>query len=692
MFSELAEKIKSNILELEKKLQDLESRSKLLDQRIYELKSNQAGSHILLSEKIKYFPFSSRVDAEFWKQLADRKLNMYRLSDEPVEIFGTFSVSSQAGKDRAWLELRAGSFDYASAKAHMFPHEFLSSGALINFNTLEKFKECDKNSLLASLGRKLLDEVESGAIFDHPVKSLTRFALITFADLKNHKNLYWFGFPAFSYFQGDEPRGEVKLLKDAIPGFFEILSRYDFGPDNENSFFFVSAEREIKSFKLLKDITGIKPNIFGFFDPSPNKEHPSWFLRNFIFFASHPNGLNLGGEIIRVICIRDVVTSTPREPNQSTVWEIKLPLQHNINVVTGWEPNVDNKMGPKLVNLSEMLDSSKLSEAACNLNLRLMKWRAFPDLNETLLASCRVLLFGAGTLGCAVSRGLMGWGFKHFTFCDNGKVSYSNPVRQSLYFAEDCHAPSRWKAEVAAERCKQIYPSVKAEFWVGSIPMPGHSGDPKIREDFQKVEELILSHDVICLLTDTRESRWLPTVLGAAYNKIVLNAALGFDSYVVMRHGTSESNPRLSCYFCSDIMAPQDSTKDRTLDQQCTVTRPGVAPIASAILVELLVNILHHPLGNAAPALTSDTRLGIIPHQVRGYLGGFQNTLISGPSFPQCTACSDYVVKKYVEEGFSFIYKVLEHPTWLEEITGINHLKNFQLQASEEFCVEDEDF
>lgn len=69
-----------------------------------------------------------------------------------------------------------------------------------------------------------------------------------------------------------------------------------------------------------------------------------------------------------------------------------------------------------------------------------------------------------GTLGCAVARTLLGWGVRSITFVDNSRVSYSNPVRQSLYTFNDCHAGGRPKAAAAAEALKvpsshYIYPA-----------------------------------------------------------------------------------------------------------------------------------------------------------------------------------------------------------------------------------------
>ena len=99
--------------------------------------------------------------------------------------------------------------------------------------------------------------------------------------------------------------------------------------------------------------------------------------------------------------------------------------------------------------------------------------------------------------------------------------------------------------------------------YVMSVPMAGHPilDEATVKSEFETLERLIKEHDAIFLLMDTRESRWLPTVMGKAAGKIVMNAALGFDTFVVMRHGVaheSESIPELGCYFCNDVVAPTD--------------------------------------------------------------------------------------------------------------------------------------
>lgn len=112
-----------------------------------------------------------------------------------------------------------------------------------------------------------------------------------------------------------------------------------------------------------------------------------------------------------------------------------------------------------------------------------------------------------------------------------------------------------------------------------SIPMPGHGlvghdseAEASQKRDVDHLSRLMDEHDAVFLLMDSRESRWLPTMLGAAKNKLVINAALGFDSYLVMRHGAgpdagvdsatnldATSVPmRLGCYFCNDVVAPTD--------------------------------------------------------------------------------------------------------------------------------------
>lgn len=54
--------------------------------------------------------------------------------------------------------------------------------------------------------------------------------------------------------------------------------------------------------------------------------------------------------------------------------------------------------------------------------------------------------------------------------------------------------------------------------------MPGHTvGESvidQVKHSIKELEALIKMHDVIFLLTDSRESRWLPTLLCYVNNKV----------------------------------------------------------------------------------------------------------------------------------------------------------------------------
>ena len=53
-----------------------------------------------------------------------------------------------------------------------------------------------------------------------------------------------------------------------------------------------------------------------------------------------------------------------------------------------------------------------------------------------------------------------GWGVRTITFVDYGNISFSNPVRQTLFEFEDCQNGGKPKADTAASALKRIFPGV----------------------------------------------------------------------------------------------------------------------------------------------------------------------------------------------------------------------------------------
>lgn len=137
------------------------------------------------------------------------------------------------------------------------------------------------------------------------------------------------------------------------------------------------------------------------------------------------------------------------------------------------------------------------------------------------------------------------------------------------------------------------------------------------------------------------------------------------------------------------------------------MTRPGIAPLASSLLTELLVSILQHPLKARAPIESKDQSsapesshsslpppfvhpLGSIPHTIRGYLGSFSNILVEGKPYDCCSACSNKIIDLYEKDPWGFVKRALNEKGYVEEVSGLAEVQRLADEAAEQLEWDDE--
>ncbi|GFR41415.1 hypothetical protein Agub_g2098, partial [Astrephomene gubernaculifera] len=142
-------------------------------------------------EVLRFSPLQSVVDVSFLSELSEYKLNVLKLSEEPVEITGYFSPNRYDSVP-ARLQLDVSSLR-PDASTRLDCHA--APGRLLLFNTVEGFRGADKAALMRQAAAEVWRDVVSGAAEAEPWR-LTRFLLLVHGDLKHYKFHYWFAFPA----------------------------------------------------------------------------------------------------------------------------------------------------------------------------------------------------------------------------------------------------------------------------------------------------------------------------------------------------------------------------------------------------------------------------------------------------------------------------------------------------------------
>jgi len=566
-----------------------------------------------------------RVDNSVWTWLAREKLENQRLST--AAIVGKCNVKSEriGEKSRIVVYHEEGIQD---SPIQVYIH---------NMNTAKEFKEFDRIGLL-NRATPLADDLTP------------QLHLVSFADLKTYIFTYNVGIPSMNptdyNFTCTSVRPIEKLVSAGKLGIIRNNIELAFTSDSVQD----------------GDIITFPGDLF-----NPESNHLPFHMRTVLTsIATHIHdaitvSIQFEGHVYENVSIR------PSKTSRMVPFWVRWP--HPVTLKPTTIQSVD---------LKRFLDPATIADEAVNLNIKLIKWRLIPGIEPEKMSSRKFLLLGAGTLGCAVARCLISWGVSNITLVDSGRVSYSNPPRQWLFNLQDAvnNAP---KAETAARRLREILPNANVNGIELSIPLPGHPSDLiSMDETHAKLHALISSHDVILMLTDSRESRWLPSLMVAATTTsesqpLGISVALGFDSYLIKSQSVGQSNA--ACYFCNDVNAPSDSTAFRTLDQQCTVTRPGLAAIASCMAVELVATLAQARDGfNSSRTIEDDARispLGAIPDQIRGFLGTFQSFPAVSEKFDHCVCCSNQVVEAYRQRGIEMVKEVVQDASKLMKISGL---------------------
>ena len=188
------------------------------------------------------------------------------------------------------------------------------------------------------------------------------------------------------------------------------------------------------------------------------------------------------------------------------------------------------------------------------------------------IINSKVLIVGAGGLGCPVADLLARSGVGEIGIMDYDKVSLSNIHRQTLYTAKDVN---KFKVDVVKKRLNLINKSIKINTY-----------NRKASE--KNLINIINKYDIIVDGSDNFKTKFLLNKYSLKFKKILIVGAISkFDGHIFTFDFNSKKSPCLKCFY-------QSEPSDEILNCEAEGILGSTANIVGAVQVnEVLKKILN---------------------------------------------------------------------------------------------------
>ncbi len=201
-------------------------------------------------------------------------------------------------------------------------------------------------------------------------------------------------------------------------------------------------------------------------------------------------------------------------------------------------------------------------------------------VGQKKIINSKVLIIGAGGLGCYVLDSLSRAGVGKIGIADFDKVNLSNIHRQSLYNSKDV---GKNKVSVIKKKIKIINPHIKIEIY-----------NKKITE--KNIKKIITKYDIIVDGSDNFKTKFLLNEYSIKYKKILIVGAISkFDGHIFTFNFKNKKTPCLKCFYEAE---PSDDILNCEFEGILGSVAGIVANIQANEVIKKILNIGYDLMGS----------------------------------------------------------------------------------------------